>query len=310
MTTYWSLDEIPADFGPSAVTIGKFDGVHIGHVEIIRQLDDIAQKRGLTATIVTFDKHPAALFHPEAKPVEITGMARRIELIEDAGVQTNLVLPFTHELADLSPRDFARKVLVDDLHAQVVLVGHDFRFGAHAEGDVNQLRELGVDFGFDVVLIDDVSSVNGLRVSSSRIRVAMGEGDVAGATALLGRTPAVCGAVVHGAKRGRELGYPTANLSQETSGLIPADGVYAGWLTDGGVRYPAAISVGSNPTFEGIHLRTVEAFLLDVSLDLYGHVVVVEFASRLRGMVAFDGVESLIEQMNTDVREVRKVLSV
>lgn len=309
MTTYWSLDEIPEGFGPSAITIGKFDGVHIGHVEIIRQLDDIAQTRGLTATVVTFDRHPAALFRPEAKPVEITGMARRIELIEHAGVQTNLVLPFTHELAALSPRDFVTTVLIRALHAQVILVGHDFRFGAHAEGDVDMLRSLGMELGFDVILIDDVSTVNGLRVSSSQIRVLMGEGDVESACALLGRLPAVRGAVVHGAKRGRELGYPTANLSQETTGLIPADGVYAGWLTDNGVRYPAAISVGSNPTFEGIHLRTVEAFLLDVSLDLYGHVVVVEFASRLRGMVAFDGIEALITQMDNDVLDVRKVLS-
>ena len=310
MTTYWSLEEIPQDFGPAAVTIGKFDGVHIGHVEIIHQLDHIAETRGLTAAVVTFDKHPAALFRPEARPVEITGMARRIELIEQAGVQTNLVLPFTHELAALSPREFVTRVLVHALHAQVVLVGHDFRFGSHAEGDAAQLRAFGVELGFDVVLIDDVSSVNGLRVSSSRIRLVMGEGDVEGACALLGRMPAVRGTVVHGAKRGRELGYPTANLSQEATGLIPADGVYAGWLTDAGVRYPAAISVGSNPTFEGIHLRTVEAFVLDASLDLYGHVVVVEFAARLRGMVAFAGIEALIEQMNVDVLDVRKVLAI
>ena len=309
MTTYWALEEVPENFGPSAVTIGKFDGVHIGHVEIIRQLDDIAQTRGLTATVVTFDRHPAALFRPEAKPVEITGMTRRIELIEQAGVHSNLVLPFTHELAALSPRDFVTKILVQALHAQVVLVGHDFRFGAHAEGDVDRLRALGLEFGFDVILIEDVSSVNGMRVSSSAIRVLMGEGDVESASALLGRMPAVRGAIVHGAKRGRELGYPTANLSQETTGLIPADGVYAGWLTDNGTRYPAAISVGSNPTFEGIHLRTVESFLLDVSLDLYGHVVVVEFASRLRGMVAFDGIEALMEQMASDVQDVRKVLA-
>ena len=309
MTTYWALEEVPENFGPSAVTIGKFDGVHIGHVEIIRQLDDIAQTRGLTATVVTFDRHPAALFRPEAKPVEITGMTRRIELIEQAGVHSNLVLPFTHELAALSPRDFVTKILVQALHAQVVLVGHDFRFGAHAEGDVDRLKALGLEFGFDVILIEDVSSVNGMRVSSSAIRVLMGEGDVESASALLGRMPAVRGAIVHGAKRGRELGYPTANLSQETTGLIPADGVYAGWLTDNGTRYPAAISVGSNPTFEGIHLRTVESFLLDVSLDLYGHVVVVEFASRLRGMVAFDGIEALMEQMASDVQDVRKVLA-
>lgn len=310
MTTYWSLEEIPEDFGPSAITIGKFDGVHLGHVEIIHQLDDIAQTRGLTATVVTFDKHPAALFRPEAKPVEITGLARRIELIEQAGIQSNLVLSFTYELAALSPREFVTKVLVKALHAQVVLVGLDFRFGAHAEGDVDQLRALGIELGFDVALIADVTSVIGQRVSSSSIRRVMGEGDVEGACALLGRMPAVRGAVVHGAKRGRELGFPTANLSQESTGLIPADGVYAGWLTDNGVRYPAAISVGSNPTFEGIHLRTVEAFLLDASLDLYGHVVVVEFAARLRGMVAFDGIEALIDQMNADVLDVRKVLAV
>ena len=310
MTTYWALDEIPESFGPSAVTIGKFDGVHIGHVEIIRQLNEIAQTRGLTAAVVTFDRHPAALFRPEAQPVEITGMERRIDLIEAAGIPANLVLPFTHELAALSPRDFVRTVLVEALHAQVVLVGHDFRFGAHAEGDIDQLRELGSELGFDVILIDDVSTVDGLRVSSSRIRVLMGEGDIDQAAILLGRLPAVRGAVVHGAKRGRELGYPTANLSQEATGLIPADGVYAGWLTDDGVRYPAAISVGSNPTFEGIHLRTVEAFVLDASLDLYDHDVVVEFASRLRGMVAFGGIEELIDQMRIDVLDVRKVLSV
>jgi riboflavin kinase/FMN adenylyltransferase len=309
MTTYWSIEEIPEDFGPSAITIGKFDGVHIGHVEIIRQLDDIAQKRGLTATVVTFDRHPAALFRPEAKPVEITGMARRIELLEQAGIHSNVVLPFTFEMAALSPRDFVATYLVKELHAQVILVGHDFRFGSHAAGDVDLLRTLGVELGFDVILIDDVSTIDGLRVSSSQIRVLMGEGDVEGASALLGRMPAVRGTVVHGAKRGRELGYPTANLSQEASGLIPADGVYAGWLTDNGVRYPAAISVGSNPTFEGIHLRTVEAFLLDASLDLYGHVVVVEFAARLRGMVAFAGIEALIEQMDADVLQVRTVLA-
>ncbi|MBK5239577.1 MAG: bifunctional riboflavin kinase/FAD synthetase, partial [Actinomycetales bacterium] len=233
-----------------------------------------------------------------------------IELIEQAGIQSNLVLSFTYELAALSPREFVTKVLVKALHAQVVLVGLDFRFGAHAEGDVDQLRALGIELGFDVALIADVTSVIGQRVSSSSIRRVMGEGDVEGACALLGRMPAVRGAVVHGAKRGRELGFPTANLSQESTGLIPADGVYAGWLTDNGVRYPAAISVGSNPTFEGIHLRTVEAYLLDVSLDLYGHKVVVEFAARLRGMVAFDGIEALIDQMNADVLDVRKVLAV
>lgn len=308
MTTYWALEEIPASFGSSAITIGKFDGVHIGHVEIIRHLNAVAQTRGLTAVVVTFDRHPTALFHPEAHPAQITSLTQRIDLIQKAGVDTNLVLPFTHELAALSPRDFVMTVVVEALHAQVVLVGQDFRFGWHAEGDVDRLEELGVEFGFEVIVIADVSSANGLRVSSSAIRLVMGEGDVESASALLGRLPSVSGTVVHGAKRGRELGYPTANLTQDSTGLIPADGVYAGWLTDKGTRYPAAISVGSNPTFEGVNLRTVEAFLLDVTLDLYDHDVVVEFTSRLRGMVAFDGIDALIAQMASDVLDVRKVL--
>jgi riboflavin kinase/FMN adenylyltransferase len=308
MKTWHALSDVPSTSGPSVVAIGKFDGVHIGHLAIVRQLTELAQERSASSIVVTFDRHPAALFAPETAPEDITGLDHRIELLAGAGVDATLVLPFTHELAALSPRDFAQQVLVDGLRACVVLVGHDFRFGAQAAGDVAALRELGAEFGFDVVIVDDVHDVQGNRASSSAIRALMLAGNVAAASELLGRLPSVQGVVVHGAARGRELGFPTANLSQESTGLVPDDGVYAGWLTADGVRYPAAISVGTNPTFEGQLHRTVEAYVIDEDLDLYDKHAVVEFAARLRGMESFAGIEPLITQMHKDVDQARKVL--
>ena len=192
------------------------------------------------------------------------------------------------------------QVLQHALNAKLVFVGQDFRFGAHAAGDVAALRELGTLLGFEVVLIDDVCHDDGQRASSSWIRELLERGDVAQAAELLGRLPSVQGEVVHGAARGRELGFPTANLSQDSTGLAPADGVYAGWLTARGVRYPAAISVGTNPTFAGQLHRTVEAYVIDEDLDLYGEHVIVEFAAHLRPMLTFDGIESLIAQMKLE----------
>ena len=306
---HWrSLDEVPAGWGPSAVTIGKFDGVHLGHVEILRQLGDISSTRGLKSTVVTSDRHPASLLSPDQLPEDILSTEDRLDLIDHENIDASLVLAFDSELASLSPRDFVTTILLEKLNTQVVLVGHDFRFGDHASGDVTTLQELGAELGFDVVLIDDVAPVDGVRVSSSLIRQLMASGDVAAAARLLGRLPRVNGEVVHGHKRGRELGFPTANLSQEATGLVPSDGVYAGRFLDGEDRFPAAISVGTNPTFEGVNKRTVEAFLLDQNLDLYGHQVTIEFAAHIRGMVAYTGVEPLIEQMHDDVRVTREIL--
>ncbi|MEY4533374.1 MAG: hypothetical protein RI926_1143 [Actinomycetota bacterium] len=306
---HWhSLAEVPAGWGPSAVTIGKFDGVHLGHVEILRQLGQISSTRGLKSTVVTFDRHPASLLSPEQRPADILSTEDRLDLIDKEKIDASLVLAFDSELAGLSPRDFVTTILLGKLNAQAVLVGHDFRFGDNAAGDVVLLTELGTEFGFDVVLIDDVAPVDGVRVSSSLIRELMASGDVAHAAQLLGRLPRVNGEVVHGEKRGRELGFPTANLSQESTGLVPSDGVYAGWFLDGDHRYAAAISVGTNPTFEGANKRTVEAFLLDQNLDLYGHHVTIEFAAHIRGMVAYNGIEPLIEQMHDDVRVTREIL--
>jgi len=309
MRIWHELSDVAVPASGSAVTIGKFDGVHIGHLAIITQLCSLATERGLQSVVVTFDKHPSALFRPETAPQDITGLDHRLELLEASGVDAALVLPFTAELAALSPADFAAQVLQHALNAKLVFVGQDFRFGSHAAGDVAALRELGALLGFDVVLIGDVCHDDGQRASSSWIRELLEHGEVAQAAELLGRLPSVQGEVVHGAARGRELGFPTANLSQDSTGLAPADGVYAGWLTARDVRYPAAISVGTNPTFAGQLHRTVEAYVIDEDLDLYGEHVIVEFAAHLRPMLTFDGIDALIEQMRLDVDQARAITS-
>ncbi|KQR22193.1 bifunctional riboflavin kinase/FMN adenylyltransferase [Agreia sp. Leaf335] len=309
MRVFTDLDSVPADIGRTAVTIGKFDGVHAGHRAVIRQLLGVADAQSLASVVVTFDRHPLALLSPGNCPATLVGTERKIELLSSTGVDAALVLTFDRAFADQTPEEFVSRMLVDALHAKIVLVGSDFRFGARGAGDVGLLRELGRQHGFEVQLIDDVRLDGDRRVSSTWIRELLRDGDVEGAAELLGHIPTVRGMVVHGAKRGRELGFPTANLSPESQGLIPADGVYAGWLTDDGVRYPAAISVGNNPTFTGVPQKQVEAFVLDEDIDLYDHVVDVEFTHRIRGMVKYTGVGPLIEQMNDDVVRVRELLA-
>ncbi|MDH6239675.1 bifunctional riboflavin kinase/FAD synthetase [Aurantimicrobium minutum] len=308
MKRWYSLSEVPAGWGPSAVTIGKFDGVHLGHREILRQLRELADSRGLASTLITFDRHPAEVTAPDAAPLEILSDAERLDLIAQQGVTAALVLPFDQELAAVSPREFVTEILLGTLNAKAVLVGHDFRFGANAQGTVELLTELGHELGFNVVLIEDVKEDGHGRISSSHIRELISAGEVAQATELLGSYPRVSGEVVHGHKRGRELGFPTANIGHDARIVIPGDGVYAGWFVDEGKRYPAAISVGTNPTFEGNLSRTVEAYLLDENLDLYGHMATVEFVARIRGMVAFNGVEELVKQMHDDVRITRELV--
>ncbi|MBF4461938.1 MULTISPECIES: bifunctional riboflavin kinase/FAD synthetase [unclassified Rathayibacter] len=299
-----------AGVGPSAVTIGKFDGVHAGHRAVIGRLHERARERGLAAVVVTFDRNPLSVIAPAACPPALVGNEQKLELLAGTGVDATLLLTFDEQFRALSPEEFVREILVDALEARVVLVGSDFRFGARGAGDLTLLRSLGGRHGFEVELIDDVRPEHGRRVSSTWIRELLAEGDVEHATRLLGHEPVVRGVVVHGAKRGRELGFPTANLSPESQGLIPADGVYAGRLTSEGVTYPAAISVGSNPTFVGVPPKQVEAFVLDQTLDLYDRVVDVAFVGRIRGQVAYEGIEPLIRQMNDDVLRVREVLGI
>ncbi len=303
------LAGVPAGFGPSAVTIGKFDGVHQGHRAVIGRLRDIAEAEGLKAAVVTFDRNPLALLAPDKCPDALVSVRQKLELLATTGIDATLMLPFDRALASVPATEFVERVLVDTLAAKAVLVGRDFRYGARGAGDVDLLIDLGATFGFTVEVIDDVTPEGGRRVSSTWVRELLAEGDVRHATELLGHAPTVSGIVVHGAARGRELGFPTANLTPESEGLIPADGVYAGWLTDAGTRYPAAISVGDNPTFEGVAKKQVEAYVLDRELDLYDHVVDIEFVERIRGMVAFTNIPDLIDTIRNDVDRSREILA-
>jgi len=309
MKTLYGAASVPAEWPASAVSIGKFDGVHSGHRAVITELKTLAAREGLASVVVTFDRHPLALLSPGNCPSALVSTEQKLDLIAETGVDATLLLEFNRALASLSPAEFVDTVLVRAMHARYVLVGSDFRFGARGAGDVALLRLLGAQAGFEVRLIDDVKPDNTRRVSSTWIRELLGDGDVRAAARLLGHLPTVRGVVVHGAARGRELGFPTANLSPEAEGLIPADGVYAGWLTDAGTRYPAAISVGDNPTFEGVAQKQVEAYVLDEDMDLYDHVVDVSFVDRLRGMVAYSGIEPLVVQIREDVERVRGILA-
>ena len=302
--------DVPAQFSRTVVTIGNFDGVHLGHRALLTAVVRRAARERRKSVAVTFEPHPLAVLHPDRAPEMVTSLQDRLAVIEQIGLDAVIVLPFTRELAAMTPREFVRDVFVEALHAAAVVVGRDTRFGAKNAGDVDTLRQLGVEFGFDVQVQEDVGDDG--RYSSTEVRADLVTGDVAAAAKILGRAHVVTGVVVQGAQRGRELGYPTANLAQDATGFVPADGVYAGWLIrDGGAgdRLPAAISVGTNPTFDGTQ-RTVEAYVLDrTDLHLYDEVVVVEFTAHLRSNVRFDSIDDLIAQMREDVDEARSLLT-
>jgi len=286
---------------PAAVTIGVFDGVHRGHQSLIRHNLDLAARLGLESVVVTFDPNPLEVLRPDAAPARLCDLARRVELIARLGVELVEVLEFDTELAAMTAEEFVASVLIKRLDARHVVIGHGFRFGNRAAGSADTLRAAGLT-------VDEFGLVGDERpLSSTRVRAAVADGDVKAAAEMLGRAHEVVGTVVQGEKRGRALGFPTANLEHHRLAAIPADGVYAGVAVTDGERYPAAISIGTNPTFEGQH-RTVEAYLLDVDLDLYGHRVRVEFAERLRDTLAFDGVEALVTQMHEDVAATRRLL--
>lgn len=314
MHVWNSLDAVPVGIGPTVVTLGNFDGVHQGHRAVLRSVAEEADLRGLTSVAVTFHPHPIAVLYPDKAPAELTSLAQRLDLLADTGLGAVLVLEFTRAFAAQTPREFVESVFVGALGAQVVVVGADTRFGVRNSGNVETLRTLGVDLGFDVVAVDDIGH-NG-RWSSTRVRSLMADGDVLAASELLGRRPRVDGIVVHGDHRGRELGFPTANLGEPIEGLVPGDGVYAGWLTRLSLpvdapdrRLPAAISIGTNPTFDGTS-RRVEGYVLDrTDLELYGERISYSFVRRLRPTVRFDGIEPLVEQMHADVRRCRDELA-
>jgi riboflavin kinase/FMN adenylyltransferase len=292
----------------SVVTVGNFDGVHRGHQHVIDLVVTRARASGHTAVVVTFDPHPMSVIHPGGGPLALTSLERRLALLEERGIDAVLVLAFTAELARLSPEEFVRDVLVGALHAREVHVGENFRFGHRASGTVETLRQLGRSEGF-AVHPAPLESAGDAVWSSTYVRQCLAEGDVGEVAAALGREHRVEGPVVEGDKRGRGMGYPTANLELDPSTAIPADGIYAGWLTRAsGERLPAAISIGTNPTFGGTH-RRVEAYVLDRDdLELYGERVAVDFVQRLRDTLTFDGVDDLLVQMAEDVDQARALL--
>jgi len=291
----------------SVVVIGNFDGVHNGHAEVLGQAQSLAP--GLPLVVVTFWPHPMRVLRPEQAPRLLTGLNDRIRLLKAAGADEVRVVQFTRDTSTWSPAEFVERVIAP-LHPTHVVVGENFRFGYRAAGTVDTLRELGRgSFQVDAM---PLVAVAGEKTCSSLIRTALDDGDVDLAARHLGRTFRVRGVVVVGDQRGRELGFPTANLPVPPDMAVPADGVYAGWLTvldePGAGRLPAAISVGSNPTFQGLE-RRVESYVLDRDdLELYGHQIAVDFVARLRGQITFTGIEGLIEQMQADVQRSREIL--
>ena len=299
----------------TVVTIGAYDGVHLGHRSVIRLVRQRAAERGLRSAVVTFDRHPASVVRPESAPRLLTDLEQKLELLDETGIDYCLVITFDEARSRESADDFVQEVLVDCLNAADVVVGEDFHFGHRRAGNVPLLRRLGAELGFEVDGIELVGAGGGPGggdepVSSTRIRRALVAGDLALANRLLGRDYEVRGVVALGDKRGRELGFPTANVSVPGDILLPADGIYAGWFErPDGTVYPSAISLGRRPTFYvEAHVSLLEAHLLDFDGDLYDEHAKVRFVARLRDEVRFDSVEALVEQIGRDVDQARDLL--
>jgi riboflavin kinase/FMN adenylyltransferase len=290
-------------------TIGVYDGVHRGHQAVVERVVHRARDARLPAVVVTFDPNPVEIVRPGTHAAVLTSIDHRAELLADLGIDVLLVLPFTREFSQLTPEEFVRRALIERLHAAAVVVGENFRFGHKAAGDIGVLTELGRRFGFAVEGVG-LSGDDDTALSSTYVRACLDAGDVEAAAAALGRPHRVEGAVVRGDRRGASLGFPTANLEPVAHAAVPADGIYAGYLVIGDDRQPAAISIGTNPTFRGTE-RRVEAYALDRDdLDLYGERVAVDFVARLRSTEGFDSTEALVAQMDEDVRRTREMLDV
>jgi riboflavin kinase/FMN adenylyltransferase len=288
------------------VTIGVFDGMHRGHVQMVGHAVRRAREMGVPSVLMTFDPHPSEVVRPGSHPAQLTTLRRRAELVEQLGVEVFFVLPFTVELSRVPADEFVHTVLVERLHVAEVVVGENFTFGHKAAGEIELLRSLGRRFGFTAEGVGLLSQGE-LTFSSTYIRSCIDAGDVAAAGIALGRPHRVEGIVVRGDQRGRSLGYPTANLSTPRHAAIPADGVYACRFVHRRRELGAAVSIGTNPTFSGRE-RRVEAYVLDLQEDFYGERVALDFVERLRGMCRFDTPEELVAQIDDDVVRTRKVL--
>jgi riboflavin kinase/FMN adenylyltransferase len=312
MSVWRSPAQVPADLGPTVVTIGVFDGVHRGHQAVVGRAAARARRLGIPVVVVTFDPNPMVVIRPEAAPPALLPVRTRAELLVAAGADHVLVLPFGRERSEQSAEDFVDDVIIGLLHAKAVVVGGDFRFGHRAAGDVALLEQLGKEHDFLVDRVEPEGAAGVERWSSTYVRGRVANGDVAAAAAALGRPFRVEGVVIRGHERGRALGFPTANVPARPGEVVPADGVYAGWLTQlddpSAKRWPAAISVGTNPTFSGVE-RMVEAYAIGRDdLELYGVYVAIDFVDRIRGQERFDTVAALVERVHDDVDTALRLL--
>ena len=290
----------PAPIKGGTVVIGNFDGVHVGHQQLLHD----AQKFGNPIVAMTFEPHPTTLFAPDKAPTHLTSLDTRINLLLNSGADAVVVIDFDKDFANLSPEEFVNRILVNELDAKAVVVGSNFTYGKGAAGKADDLR----NYGFQVE-VHNLQEQNGV-ISSTRIRNLIFEGSVEFANELLGHKFTLEGIVVHGEKRGREIGYPTANLGLSGNWTIPADGIYAGWLEVESQRWPAAISIGTNPTFEGIRTRQIEAYALDqTDLNLYDKKCRMVFGWRLRETIKFDGLQPLLDQMAIDCKRAKELTS-
>ncbi len=300
------IGQLPGATTSRAVTIGKFDGVHRGHRAVIDRLRDVSG--GHEVTVVTFDRHPKELLSPGDAPPPLVSVEQKIELLGEAGCDRVAVIPFTPEFADLDHDTFVRHILVEGLGAKEVLVGGDFRYGRGGEGTLETLQASGDEYGFSVHVCDDVEEADGQRISSTMIRALLAEGEARRVHDLLGRHHRVRSVVVKGHQRGRELGYPTANLANPAEGFVPADGVYATLLHVDGDTFPAATSIGTNPTFDDVDQRVIESHAIRAALDLYGRTVQLDFVEYIRPMNKFPDMAALAHQMDIDAAQILDIL--
>jgi riboflavin kinase/FMN adenylyltransferase len=300
MTTVVTGDPLlwDLDVAGSAVAIGVFDGVHLGHRAVMTAIAEEAHQASFVTIALTFDPHPLEFLESEVSPELLTTVDRRADLLGDCGVDVVGVLPFPH-IRDLDPRVFATEILAIRLRAQVVAVGENFRFGRDRLGDISTLRAVAAERGFEVRVVDLVGSTDGEVVSSSRIRTMVAVGDVAGAARLLGRSFELEGPVIHGDARGRSIGFPTANIHIPDRMAVPANGVYAAWALVDGASHPAVVNIGVRPTF-GLDHRTVEAHLIGVETDIYGEIMALAFVDRIRDERKFASVDDLVSQIRLD----------
>lgn len=306
MLRWRGAENTPAGWGRCVMSIGQYDGVHLGHQMLIGRAVAQAKEAGLKSLVMTFDPHPREVIKPGTHPPILTPLRRKAELIEECGVDALCVVPFTQAFSKLSPQEFVHELVVAHLHPQEVFVGDNFTFGHKAQGTAETLTELGDSYGFGVHTVGLLDQGEH-TISSTYIRSCVDAGDMTRATAALGRPHRIEGLVVRGDMRGRGLGFPTANLRPPMYSAIPADGVYAGWMWVRGEPRASAISVGTNPTYSGAE-RRVESYLLDFEGDLYGEQVQVDFIERIRGQVQFASSDELVTTIADDVKRTREIL--